>query len=254
VAGSTYDLTTLDGLLGFLEERGNYRGQTIIGQADGTFCAGCGATRRMALAKVRWVQATDENARFTFDQGHATPALFVATCLQCQATLTVVAYRGPSGPAVVAMPSTHGGLSTPRTPEAVAFYLDQAHRSESVGALSAAVAMYRAALEQLLYEQGFEKGMLKQKINDLLETEDPPAWREVLNPAFLEAMKDLGNAAIHPNDGEIAKQAALESDLLREIRALFEELLDQVYEQPGKRAERLERMQAAARTFKDDGG
>lgn len=99
--------------------------------------------------------------------------------------------------------------------------------------------MYRAALEQLLYEQGYTDGMLKKKIDDLIADQKAPRWRDQLDPAFLEAMKDLGNAAIHPNDGDISKQATFHAGLLREVRALFEELLEEAYEVEKRRADRL---------------
>jgi hypothetical protein len=141
-------------------------------------------------------------------------------------------------------------VSTPNTPGAVAYYLDQAERSQAVAALSAAVAMYRAALEQLLFDQGYRDGMLAQKITKLIADEKPPHWLEDLDPAFLTVLKDLGNAAIHPNEGDITKQAALDSALMLQLRALFVELLDDVYEQPRRKSTRLAALQAAAETFK----
>lgn len=42
------------------------------------------------------------------------PSPFIATCLQCEAAFTVVAYeRQEGGPGVVALPASHGGLRTP---------------------------------------------------------------------------------------------------------------------------------------------
>jgi hypothetical protein len=63
-------------------------------------------------------------------------------------------------------------------------------------------------------------------------------------------LKDLGNAAIHPNEGDITKQAALDSALMLQLRALFVELLDDVYEQPRRKSTRPAALQAAAETFK----
>lgn len=240
------DLTQISGLLKALESRGYIPGRPVdgIGAFDGTFCPSCGATRRMQLSSSLWPMETEyvaeiDQTLFSFNTDTATPAAFVAQCLQCQEAITILVARGPDGPEIVALPSTYGGLSTPNTPKPVAFYLDQAQRCQSVGALSAAVSMYRAALEQLLYEQGNTDGMLKKKINDLIADQKPPRWRDQLDPAFLEAMKDLGNAAIHPNDGDISKQAAFHAGLLREVRSLFEELLEEVYEVEKRRANRL---------------
>jgi Domain of unknown function (DUF4145) len=238
------DLTQLSGLSRALELRGfgdiGIVSPAHLGEHDGTFCPHCGGTRRMSLGAYRSyaVVADDDDIPLDVYRG-AIPALFVALCLQCRKTITILVGEGPNGKEVVALPSTYGGLSTPNTPKPVAFYLDQAQRCQSVGALSATVAMYRAALEQLLYEQGYRDGMLKKKVDDLIADQKPPRWRDQLDPAFLEAMKDLGNAAIHPNDGDITKQAAFHAGLLREVRALFEELLEEVYEVEKRRAGRL---------------
>jgi hypothetical protein len=66
------------------------------------------------------------------------------------------------------LPQVHGGLATPHTPKLDAYYLAQAKRAQSVGANSAVVAMYRSALEHLLYEQGYEDRMVGPKITALL--------------------------------------------------------------------------------------
>ena len=69
------------------------------------------------------------------------------------------------------VPSTFGGLATPNTPPAVAFYLDQTSRVEAMSAYTAAVAMYRAAMESFLHERGFTSGRLKAKIDALVEAD-----------------------------------------------------------------------------------
>ncbi len=179
-----------------------------------------------------------------------SPALFVAICLQCGSHLTLLAHRGPEGMAVVALPVTYGGLATPSTPEGVAYYLDQAQRSFAVGALSAAVAMYRSALEHLLHEQGYTEGMLGKRIRALLDDHSPPSWRDRLDPDYLDVINKLGNAAIHANDGDVGQQVVFEAELLAEVRELFVELLDEVYEQPARKQSRLARLRTAADSIK----
>lgn len=79
---------------------------------------------------------------------HLPPSLYSYSCLQCDISFTAVIYCAPEGkPALAIFPLVPGGVSTPHTPEAVGYYLDQAFKSHSVGANSAATAMYRAALE-----------------------------------------------------------------------------------------------------------
>jgi hypothetical protein len=52
--------------------------------------------------------------------------------------------------------------------------------------------------------------------------------------------KDLGNYSIHPNDGTIQGPQRLDPILLSHIKATFVELLDLVYEDPARRAARLQ--------------
>jgi hypothetical protein len=159
-------------------------------------------------------------------------------------------FNGPNGLDLVALPSTYGGLATPNTPTPVAFYLDQAQRAQAVGALSAAVAMYRSALEHVLENQGYTVSMLGPKIKALLEDGNPPGWRDAIDPDYLRVIKDLGNASLHTNEGDIEKQRVFEAKLIREVQALFLELLDTIYEQPERKKQRLSGLKSAVESFK----
>lgn len=57
---------------------------------------------------------------------------------------------------------------------------------------------------------------------------------------------------MHPNDGDVERQQLLDRALLLRVRELFEELMDEVYELPHRRKERLEAMEAARGAFKKD--
>jgi hypothetical protein len=183
------DLATLDGLSEAVfsaAPQGIGRPTTEnIGAWRGTYCSHCGAVRRMALIRLywadRWAEGMTEAQRARLPTNYnPSPALFVAHCLECESTLTLVVFWGPKGTQLVALPSTYGGLSTPNTPESVAFYLDQAQKSQAMGALSAAVAMYRAALEHVLHEQGYTDGMLGKRIVALMEMSSLPSGGAVL--------------------------------------------------------------------------
>jgi hypothetical protein len=212
-----------------------------------------GDTRRMAVANRYWTgfeHVLNTGHRVDFETVPHVPAFFELECVQCHERIYVLVYTGPRGePATVAMPSTHGGLATPNTPGGVAYYLDQAQRAHSVGALSAAVAMYRAALEHLLFQQGYTTGMLAAKIGAIEKDKQAPAWFRDLDPAYLSVVKDLGNAAIHPNDANVERQQLLDARLLQQVRQLFVELLDAAYERPERAAQRLRNMQAAFEAF-----
>jgi hypothetical protein len=157
--------------------------------------------------------------RLKTDHWTKPPILAVLTCVQCDTLFTGVLYQGPEGKNLAILPSTYGGLTTPHTPIGVAYYLDQAQKSRSVGANSAAVAMFRGALDHLLFEQGFNKGMCGQKLalDAAVKANAAPKWAYELDSEFLQVMKQLGDGAIHPNDGDVASQVKLDSELLAKL-------------------------------------
>ncbi len=247
------DLATLEGLTQVTADK-HTNGDGQMGEWDGTYCPRCGDTRRMSLVALYWNERWAKGVIGTVRGQPVTqsaskrpvPSLFVATCLQCGSWLSLVVYPGPDGVRLVALPETYGGLSTPNTPDGVKYYLDQAERANSVGALSAAIVMYRSALEHLLHEQGFTEGMLGKRLEALEKAANPPPWRDQLHPDYLGVVNSLANAAVHANNGDVSQQAIFEEQLLREVRELFAELLDLVYERQAKTASRLARLQAAA--------
>jgi hypothetical protein len=206
----------------------------------------------MTLIRLHWTDrwaggyATEANRIVLPPSDEPSPSLFVAICLECESLMTLVVFPGPQGMQLVALPSTYGGLSTPNTPESVAFYLDQAQKCQAMGALSAAVAMYRAALEHVLHEQGYTDGMLGKRIAALVADEEPPEWRDRLGEEYLGVINKLASAAIHANNGDVSQQLVFDAELLQGVRELFIELLDEIYEQPKIRADRFARLQGAA--------
>ena len=250
------DLATLDGLTAAV--KGAPTARRELGEWDGTYCPKCGDTRRMSLFALEWAERWEEGTIPQFPAGQIiapaskdpSPSLFVAVCVQCKSKLTLVVYPGPRGTQLVALPETYGGLSTPNTPDGVSYYLDQAERSKSVGALSAAIVMYRSALEHLLHDQGFTEGMVGQRLKALEESSDPPAWRAQLHPDYMAVINKLANGAAHANDGDVSQQAIFEEQLLREVRELFSELLDLVYEREHQKASRIARLQEAAASIR----
>lgn len=244
------DLATLNGLGAVLGA-----GVNDWFPVDGAYCPTCGDSRRMEVVVRYWDKeldrADDDRTPIEFEREHA-PVVVKIVCVQCRMPQILVVHAGPSGMELIRLQVSYGGLSTPHAPQSVSYYLDQAQRSEAIGALSAAVAMYRSALEQLLYDQGFTKGTLAAKIDAADKCKPPPQWLRDIHPEFLRALKDLGNAAVHPNDGDVERQQLLDRALLLQVRELFEELLDEVYELPQRRQERLEAMETAHEAFKQD--
>ena len=153
-------------------------------------------------------------------------------------------------------------IATEHTPEQVAYYLEQAHKAKSVGANSAAVTMYRAALEQLLYNKGYtdevltQKGfnttMLNSKIKALtndISSGKADKWVNDLDVSVLTIIKELGNGAIHTNGGDIKKQTLLDNEIIEILDTIFEEILDVAYERDIVKKSRIAKINAVAKSL-----
>jgi hypothetical protein len=205
------------------------------------YCPRCGAVRRMSAQLL--VPPEPSNVL----------SLTTLRCLQCDANFTALTFQGMTGEELAIFANVAGGIATPNTPTSVAYYLDQAARSQAAGGLSAAVAMYRATLEHLLYEQGYRDGMLGNKIRKLkedIEQDKAPSWAKNLNVAYLTVINKLGNGSIHPNDGDVGVQSELDGKLLEMVAETFAELLQVIYEEPLASATRLKALQETAEKFK----
>lgn len=224
------------------------------------YCTTCGHSHRMDVAVLYGptcepveVDGQPGELKYAVTEDSMAPSLYQFICGECRTRYTALVYPSLNGSSLAVFPYSGGGLSTPRTPKSVAFYLDQAHKAQSVGALSAAVTMYRAALEHILFEQGFKVRMLGPKIAALkkaIEDGNAPAWARDLDIEFVEVLGELGNYSIHPNDGDIEKQRAFDAPLVARVKDALVELLDLVYEVPARRAERLEALRATKAQLK----
>jgi hypothetical protein len=202
-------------------------------------CPECGGVRRVNVV----LRSLPDQLRgeVLSSASQATPGLLLYVCTQCDNLWTVTIFAGPDGAAMSAISRGRGGLTTPHTPASVAYYLDQASRAQSMGANSAALAMYRAALDHIMFERGYTTGMLGsriQKVSDEVTAGTAPEWARGLDPEELKLMKDLGNESVHTNDGEVAQQAHLDGNLLIRVGQLFQLLIADIYEIPLARAAR----------------
>jgi hypothetical protein len=233
-------------------------GFLVLKPMDGIYCPTCGDIRRVDVLAVHTPitesKQLSDPTLFTL----LVPSVFRLTCVQCSMEFTVLIYQGPDGPRMAVFPAGLGGLATPRTPTGVAFYLDQAYRAQSIGAHSAAVAMYRAALDYLLYDQGYRqpKDTLGQRLGRLeadIGSGAAKEWAMKLDTDLLRVLKELGDRSIHPSDGAVGNQAALDTASLNNIQAALRWLLDLVYEQPAKQRRMLEDLQKSLSAIKGEG-
>jgi hypothetical protein len=224
---------------------------------DELFCPECGDIFRCQLENISinsfLCHTTYKLSGKKEEKITSLPVIYKATCFQCDSETLLVLYQGPESLELAVLHDTYGGCVTKNTPGEVKYYIDQAYRSRSVGALSAAMAMYRSALEWVLYEQGYKVRMLGQQITALEKTVadgTAPQWAREIAPNFLEAIKDIGNGAMHTNEGDITKQSELDKELIETIDIVFSELLDKIYEQPTRSAANLAKLQAVASKLK----
>jgi hypothetical protein len=209
------------------------------GTFDGMYCARCGGSRRMTVKPIHYSPETRVVASLT--------------CVQCVARwLGVYFVREDKTEGLAMLPTFEGGgIATPNTPATVAHYLAEAHRCQSVGASSAVVAMYRAAIEQILFEAGFKEKMLGPKLAALeaaIKARTAPKWALDLETEYLVAIKDLGNGSIH--GGDAAKQAQFDADLAAAVAAAVGGILFHIYEAPALKATHLAGLQQRAKLVK----
>ncbi len=216
---------------------------------DELFCPVCGASRRQKVEKFSSYQIFDiiePEHKIEFKQ---FPIVHIATCLQCSTKTTMVLYEGPERLELAILRNAYGGCVTENTPKEVKYYLDQAYRARMLSALSAAMAMYRSALEWILYEQGYKNGMLGAKISKLeddISNNIAPRWANDMPVELLTAIKNIGNGAMHTNGGDISKQQQIDGSLIELVDIVFTELLDVIYEQPIRRSKNLKKLESVA--------
>jgi Domain of unknown function (DUF4145) len=272
-----FDLTTTDGLLGAVahwdEQQVREHNRLMNGEAPvhgpmagadlgafrGTYCGRCADLRRMQLVaaddrcqnlnprylhlRSRLLDELDQPQldKLAFSVGMPPPA-FTATCLECQTRVSLIVDGGPPVEVIV-LGTRAPGMATAHTPDGVRYFLDQAYRARTRGAYTAAMVMYRAALEQLLHDQGFTRGRLVDRINQAVTA--APGWLDALDEELMTALRQLGNRAVHVGDGDISQQASFDHELVRDVEHLFVEVLDEVYEAPARREARRARFAQA---------
>lgn len=217
------------------------------------FCPKCGERRKCFVEIAGYPCGIVKNEKK--EELKKLPVVYRAKCFQCDKEAILVLYEGPEKIELAILRNTYGGGVTENTPDEVKYYIDQANRSRMMGALSASMAMYRSALEWLLYEQGYVEGMLGKKIDkmeDDIKNGEGPNWTKMLSAEMITAIKNIGNSSMHTNNGEISKQKVISKELLEVVDIVFAELLDIIYEAPKKRETALEKLKDAENKLNSD--
>jgi hypothetical protein len=178
------------------------------------------------------------------------PSLVQLDCVNCSNDFYGLIYKSEIGPTVVFFSGSGGGIATPKTPDVVKYYLEQAYKAQCATAYSASLAMYRAALEQLLEDKGFN-GNLAAKIEKLtkdIENGVAPTWAKRLNTEALAIIKEICNRHVHPN--ELSKLQAIDAAFMAKVQGTFAALLNIAYEQESRQAAAKSKLEVALQKAK----
>jgi len=233
---------------------------SIINMTDEhLFCTKCNGNRRVSISTIIPISTKQlgelPHSFDVLDVPKSTPGLFNIKCLDCREFYTVLFYWHKKKPTMIVLPSYPADAGTPNTDEDVKYYLDQAYRSQFFGANSAAVAMYRSALEMLLFKKGYKMRMLGPKVEKLEKDRKAGTakkWAMELNPYEIKLIKKLAESAIHPNDGDTSKQSVFNDKVLNGIKTIFKELLYKVYEKEKEEKENLQILEEAEKALEPD--
>lgn len=163
--------------------------------------------------------------------------VYVHTCRQCHNETFLIKHTVDGEPTLTFVYSTVLQYDTSCVPEGINYYMGQAFKSKSVGAYSAAMAMYRSALEFLLYESGFDENRLVDKIKSF--EDKPPDWATSLSSQFMGIIRELGNDSVHPNRGNISEQEKFDFEMLEAVEETLNELIERAYILPQREKDRL---------------
>lgn len=207
------------------------------------FCNECLAYRKMKVNNINKKIDMIWTAQLNTALEKTYPLIYELTCLQCKSKAYLVVYKHENEFKSIILYEKAGGCSSKNAPEGVKYYLNQAYQARIVGAQSASMSMYRAAMDFILFDQGYKTGMLGKKIEKLEEdinNKNAPKWAMQIDIDYIKVIKEIGNSSVHPNDGDVEKQKEIDSKLLNIVDIIFSELLDKIYEQPIRSKTNLE--------------
>lgn len=228
---------------------------------DKDFACYCPKCKRMSygqfnLLQKRWTYQAIKNDVGGYINNHKLnvfiketysggSSVYVHTCRQCHNETFLIRHTMDGEPTLTFVYSTSLQYDTSCVPDGINYYMGQAFKSKSIGAYSAAMAMYRSALEFLLYESGFDENRLVDKIKSFEIT--PPDWATSLSSQFMDIIRELGNDSVHPNDGDISEQKKFDFDMLEAVEETLNELIERAYILPQRERERLSVLSKASR-------
>lgn len=187
----------------------------------------------------------EEFTKYLYDRlvSSSDGILIIGDCLQCENKVSIMIYNDNGKTNMIKLFRTGCGASTSNTPNNIKYYLNEAYKCRTMGAYTGAVAMYRTALENLLYDKGYTKNNLSQKIRDFendKKNNQLGRWADCIDGQILDKIRDLGNWAVHPNKGDISRQQHFkDEELILCLDDIFKYMLEDIYERDIKKNEIL---------------
>jgi hypothetical protein len=159
-------------------------------------------------------------------------------CRQCQGLFFLVWYKMTDKTArTVLLQRFTDSVFSPNAPPEVAYYCEQARLGRSVGANSAAVVMFRAAIEQVLADKGCTARTCGGKLAELekdLEKGNPKAdWAKSLDTELIRQMKIIGDGGTH---GDAKAIVAYDGEMVDVAEVVVRAVLHFVYEAPKRKS------------------
>ena len=200
------------------------------------FCPKC---KMMCYGELEFLY-TDEIRGLSINPQSKHEYIYKHTCAQCENEIFLIKHPVDGQSSLTFVYNAEIQYDWSCVPDGINYYMAQAFKSRSVGANSAAMAMYRSALEWLLFSLGFKEKDLNIRIDQFEESE----YSEKIGTEFMDILRLLGNNAVHVNDGDLSLQKSFDDDLLNSTEELLNELINQIFIGPEEHKKRVEKMKS----------
>lgn len=121
-----------------------------------------GVPRAKAITSTSGYDGSWENIADKIDRFQGSQ--FSMQCSNCHQSGRILVQKIAGQVSALVFFDQGNSIATANTPDAVKYYLEQAYACYAVKAFSAALAMYRTALDAILFGEGYRDGMVGKKI------------------------------------------------------------------------------------------
>lgn len=180
------------------------------------------------------------------DTSYLTGSLYQLSCTTCTGKGHLLVHVIAGQQASLIFFYKGSSIASKHSPDSVRYFLEQASSCNQIKAYSATLAMYRAALDAVLFDQGFKKGMVGEKIGVLekqIQNKSAPHWAGNINLDFLRVIKDLANSSLHISKDDLTEEKKISAVDISLVEKAFAKLLYEVYERQAEENAELAALQ-----------